>query len=50
VKSVVKCPYCKAEFSVKDIGKEEMKDSDFILRKAIYYCPKCKTVLSIAGK
>jgi hypothetical protein len=50
MKSVVKCPYCKAEFSVKDIGKEEIKDSDSILRKAIYYCPKCKTILGIAGK
>jgi len=47
---VVKCPYCKVEFSVKDIGKEEMKDTDFILRKAVYYCPNCKTVLGIAGK
>ena len=47
---MVKCPYCKAEFSVKDIGKEEMKESDFFLRKAVYYCPNCKKVLGIAGK
>jgi len=47
---MVKCPYCKDEFSAKDIGKEEIKESDFILRKAIYYCPHCKTVLGIAGK
>ena len=31
---MVKCPYCKGEFSSKYIGKEEIKESDFILQKA----------------
>jgi len=47
---MVKCPYCKGEISGKDIGVEEIKGSDFILRKIIYYCPHCKTLLAIGGK
>lgn len=48
--TLLACPYCKERLTSNEIGAEEIKGSDFILQQAVYFCPRCKTILGIAGK
>lgn len=48
--TLLACPYCKGRFGASEIGAEEVKGSDLILKQAVYFCPRCKTILGIAGK
>jgi uncharacterized protein YbaR (Trm112 family) len=49
--SMVKCPYCKTKFELKELKNEKIAGGFTALTETIaWICPKCDTLLAIVPK